>query len=191
MEPTEQLAQIVPTLIALVDRIEVAQLNDRTPCADFTVHDVLDHMIVGAGTFAYSFRGEEAPEVMAPPVYGRVPAAEFTAAMNDLLAATRSPGAMDRVIAAPIGEMPGSAFARFVAFDGTVHGWDLATATGIPFELPADVVDAVDGFARSALSDDMRDGDTFRSATDAPDSATQLERLVAFSGRSLRPLATA
>ena len=185
MEPTEQLAHIVPTLNALVDRIDAAQLNDRTPCADFTVHDVLDHMMVLGGTFAYWFRGEEAPEITAPPVYGRVPAAEFTAAMKDLLDATRSPGAMDRVIAAPVGEMSGAAFAGFVAFDGTVHGWDLATATGLTYELPAEVVDAVDGFARSALSDDMRDGDTFKSATAAPESASPLERLVAFSGRSL------
>ncbi len=185
MEPTEQLAHIVPTLTALVDRIDATQLNDPTPCDDFTVHDVLDHMIVLGGTFAYWFRGEDAPEITAPPVYGRVPAAEFTAAMNDLLDATRSPGAMDRVIPSPMGDMPGSTFARLVAFDGTVHGWDLATAAGIPYELPTDVVDAVDGFARDALTDDMRDGDTFKSPTDAPDSATRLERLVAFSGRSL------
>lgn len=185
MEPTEQLEHIVPTLNALVGRIEAAQLNDPTPCDNFTVHDVLDHMIVLGGTFAYWFRGEEAPAIMAPPVYGRVPAAEFTTAMNDLLEATRSPGAMDRIISAPIGEMPGCAFARFVAFDGTVHGWDLATAAGLSYELPADVVDAVDGFARSALTDDMRDGDTFKVVADAPESASQLERLVAFSGRKL------
>jgi uncharacterized protein (TIGR03086 family) len=185
MEPIEQLEHIVPTLNALVERIAPAQLNDRTPCDNFTVHDVLDHMMVLGGTFAYWFRGEEAPEITAPPVYGRVPTAEFKSAMNDLLAATRSPGAMDRVITAPVGEMPGSAFARFVAFDGTVHGWDLATAAGLTFELPSEVVDAVDGFARGALSDEMRDGDTFKHATDAPESATRLERLVAFSGRSL------
>lgn len=185
MEPIEQLAHIVPTLNALVDRIEPSQLNDPTPCENFTVHDVLDHMIVLGGTFAYWFRGEEAPEIKAPPVYGRVPAAEFESAMNDLLAATQSPGAMDRVIAAPIGEMPGSSFARFVAFDGTVHGWDLATATALTYELPAEVVTAVDGFARGALSDEMRDGDTFKQETDVPETASPLDRLAAFSGRSV------
>ena len=185
MEPTDQLAEIVPALNALVERIDVTQLGNRTPCDQFTVHDVLDHMIVLGGSFAYAFRGEDAPEISAPAVYGRVPAAEFTAAMNDLFDATRSPGAMERVIATPMGEMPGSTFARLVAFDGTVHGWDLATAAGLLYELPVDVVDAVDGFARSALTDDMRDGDTFKAATEPPESATPLERLVAFSGRSL------
>ena len=60
MQPIDQLSYIVPTLTALVDRIEPTQLNDPTPCAEFTVHDVLDHMIVGGGSFAYSFRGEQA-----------------------------------------------------------------------------------------------------------------------------------
>ena len=105
--------------------------------------------------------------------------------MNDLLDAMRTPGAMDRTIATPMGEMPGGSFARFVAFDGTAHGWDLARGTGLTYELPPAVVDAVDEFARGALTDEMRDGDTFKQATEVPVSATPLERLVAFSGRSL------
>lgn len=185
MQPIEQLEHIIPTLTELVDHIDPSQLANPTPCDKFTVHDVLDHMMVLGGTFAYWFRGEEAPEISAPPVYGRVPAAEFGAAMGDLLESVRTPGAMDRTIATPMGEMPGGSFARFVAFDGTAHGWDLARGTGLTYELPPAVVDAVDEFARGALTDEMRDGDTFKQATEVPVSATPLERLVAFSGRSL------
>ena len=57
MEPTEQITYILPTLSAMVDRIGPTQLNKSTPCSVFTVHDVLDHMIVLGGSFAYSFRG--------------------------------------------------------------------------------------------------------------------------------------
>jgi uncharacterized protein (TIGR03086 family) len=90
---------------------------------------------------------------------------------------------MERTISAPMGEMPGSVFARLVAFDGLVHGWDLASSTGLKFELPPVVIDSVDGFARDALTPDMRDGDTFKQETTPPDSADAMERLVAFSGR--------
>ncbi len=185
MQPIDQLSYIVPTLTALVDRIEPTQLNDPTPCAKFTVHDVLDHMFVGGSTFASSFRGEQAPEIKAPPVYGRVPAVELRAAMEDLLEAVKSPGAIERTISAPIGDVPGEVFARFVAFDGLMHCWDLATATGLKFDVPPSVIEAVDEFARSALSSEMRDGDTFKDATVAPDDASRLERLAAFSGRTL------
>jgi uncharacterized protein (TIGR03086 family) len=185
MEPTEQLASILPALSALVDRIGPTQLNNPTPCAKFTVHDVLDHMIVLGGSFSYLFRGQEAPDLNAPPAYGVVPAAEFRSTIDDLLAAVQSPGAMTRVIAAPIGDVLGATFARFVAFDGLVHGWDLATATSLHYEIHPAVIDSVDEFARQALTPEMRDGDTFKQPTTPTDDASQLQRLIAFSGRSL------
>jgi uncharacterized protein (TIGR03086 family) len=185
MEPIEQLSYILPTLNSTVDRIQTMQMNDPTPCSEFTVHDVLNHMIVGGGSATYLFRGEDAPEIKAPGVYGWVPAAEFREVMDDLLASVKSPGAMDRMMTTPMGEMPGETFARLVAFDGLMHGWDLASSTGQRFEVPPTVINAVDEFARSALTAEMRDGDTFKDETAAPDDASQLERLVAFSGRSL------
>lgn len=185
MEPIEQLASILPTLNAVVDRIDPSQLDKSTPCDRFTVRDVLNHMIVLGGSFAYSFRGEEVPEIKAPPVDGRVPATEFRATMDDLFDAVRSAGATERIISTPMGEMPGSVFARFVAFDGLIHGWDLATATGLTYEPSAGAIAAVSEFAQGALSAAMRDGDTFKEATDPLVGANPLERLVAFSGRSL------
>ena len=185
MEPIEQLSHVLPTLNAVVDRIEPSQLTTSTPCAQFTVHDVLDHMIVLGGSFAYWFRGEETPEIKSPPALDRVPAAEFRKTMDDLFDAVTSPGAMDRMISAPMGEMPGSVFARFVAFDGLVHGWDLANATGLDYELPSTVIKSVDEFARGAITAQMRNGDTFKDATTPPEDASPLELLVAFSGRSL------
>ncbi len=185
MDPIDQLSYILPTVSATVDRIQTMQMNDPTPCSAFTVHDVLDHMIVLGGSFAYWFRGEEAPEVKAPGVYGWVPAAEFRKVMDGLLDAVKSPGAMDRVLSTPMGEMPGETFARLVAFDGLVHGWDLASSTGQTFEVPPAVISSVDEFARGAIGPEMRDGDTFKEATTAPHDASPLEHLVAFSGRSL------
>ena len=185
MHPTEQLDYILPTLSATVDRIQTMQMNDPTPCSKFTVHDVLNHMIVLGGSFSHWFRGEDAPEATAPGVYGWVPAAEFREVMVELLDAVKSEGAMSRTLSTPMGEMPGETFARLVAFDGLMHGWDLASSTGQTFDVPPPVVASIDAFARGALTPEMRDGDTFKEATVAPDDATQLERLVAFSGRSL------
>jgi uncharacterized protein (TIGR03086 family) len=183
MGPTEQLSYILPTCSALVDRIQVTQMNDPTPCEKFTVHDVLDHMMVLGGSFAYLFRGEQPPELGPSEVDGRVPSTEFRTVMDELLAAVMSPGALERTIESPLGPMDGETFARLVAFDGLVHGWDLATATGQHLALPAEVVDAVSHFAHDALTDDMRDGDTFKDATDAGSSAGAIEQLAAFSGR--------
>lgn len=185
MGPIEQLSYIVPMLEATVDRIQTMQMNDPTPCSEFTVHGVLDHMMVLGGSFAHWFRGEDAPEPTAHGVYGWVPAAEFREVMDGLLDAVKSPGAMERTVTTPMGALPGETFARLVAFDGLVHGWDLASSTDQRFEVPTAVIDAVDTFARSFLVDEMRDRDAFDDETAAPVGASQLERLVAFSGRSV------
>ena len=186
MEPNDQLAVIIPMLTDLVDRLDAAQLSNRTACADFTVSGVLEHMMNGAAAFGPAFRGEAPSEPSpAPAGAGGVPADDFQRAMNGLRDAATTPGAMERTIDAPFGQVPGSVFARFVAFDGLVHGWDIASATGLAYDPPDDVVAAVDGFARATIGAEMRDGDTFAVATAAPDGASPLERLVAFSGRTL------
>lgn len=186
MEPNEQLAIIVPTLTGIVGRIQPDQLENKTACAAFTVQGVLEHMIGGARAFAPAFRGQEPPET--PPDGldpAEHPAGQFRQAMVDLLDAVNSPGALERTVSAPFGEVPGSVFARFVVFDGLVHGWDLATATGQHYDPPAELVAEVDAFAHQALTPEMRDGDTFAGESQAPERASGLERLVAFTGRSI------
>ncbi len=89
------------------------------------------------------------------------------------------------MVDAPFGTVTGSVFARFVAFDGLIHGWDLAPATGQTYTIPADVVADVASFAHEALVPEMRDGDTFAAATAAPDGSDPLATLVAFSGRTV------
>jgi uncharacterized protein (TIGR03086 family) len=186
MDPSEQLAVILPSLTALVDQLEPGDLGNPTPCANFTLRDVLDHMIGGATSFVPAFRGEQPPEAATSPAGAEEdPTADFRRAMDDLLAAVNSPGAMERTVSAPFGDVPGSVFARFVAFDGLIHGYDMATSAGLAYDPPADVVAAVDAFARDAVGADMRDGDTFAQETSAPAGATALQRLVAFSGRTV------
>lgn len=191
IEPIEQLAAILPSLKDTVEHIDAAQLTNPTPCDEFTVHDVIDHMMVGAATFAHAFRGTTPPELTAPAVYGRVPTAEFDETMDELLDALRSPGAMKRTIESPFGPMPAPDFARFVAFDGLIHGWDLTVSTGAPFQVPNSVIDAVDAFARAAITDEMRDGQAFCAPTEPPVLGSKLDRLAAFSGRTVRAHAVA
>lgn len=183
MNGVDQLDQLLPTLQAVVAQITPDQLDQPTPCANFTVAGVLEHMIGGASAFAPAFRGDVAAATAAPPT-GTVQQ-RFRTAMTELLEAVHSPGAQERVIPAPFGEMPGSVFARYVAFDGLIHGWDVTTTVGQPYE-PADALVAeVDAFARDLLKPQMRDGDTFAAETEAPAGSSRLERLVAFSGRQV------
>jgi uncharacterized protein (TIGR03086 family) len=185
MGPLEQLDELEPLLGRVASGITADDLDAPTPCANFTVRGVLGHMVGGAVQFAAAFRGETPPEVSADIAEDPDVVARTGTALSGLMAAIRSPGALDRAVAAPFGEMPGDAFARFVVLDGLVHGWDLATATQQTYEPSAALVAAVNAFAHRAIAPAMRDGDTFADALEAPAGATSMERLASFTGRRI------
>lgn len=177
MDPLTQLDQLAPVLGGVIGNLTTDDLDKPTPCANFTVQGVLEHMIGGATAFAAGFRGQPAPTpALADPL------GEIGRALESLIAAMHSPGALDRTIHAPFGDVPGETFARFVVLDGLVHAWDLATATGQPCTPADELVADVDAFARETL-DPLRDGDTFAAATEPPAGAAPIERLAAYTGR--------
>ena len=179
MDVLSQLDELGPMLAGVVGEISTEQLDNPTPCAEYTVRGVLEHMIGGATAFAAAFRGEEPT----PAATGDV-LAGFGPALTDLAAAMHEPGALDRTVQAPFGAVPGTTFARFVVLDGLVHGWDLSTATGQPYAPRDALVAEVEAFAADAVPP-LRDGVTFADATDAPPGASPIERLAAFTGRQV------
>ena len=183
MDVLAQYDVLVPTLQALIGGTTTDQLDLQTPCEEWKVRDLFAHLTGGATTFAAVVRGEEPPAEVAPPADAIVPAA-CSAAIADIDEAFRSPGALDRIVATPFGEMPGEVFARLLAFDMLMHTWDLATATDRRVDLPESVVAEVDGFARAAVTPDLRGPGTFGPEVEPSAGASTLERLVAFSGRS-------
>lgn len=177
VDPITQLSQLGPPLGSVVAAITPDQLDSPTPCADFTVRGVLEHMIRGAAALTAAYRG-------VPPAEPDLadPLASFGPVLGDLVAAIAAPGALDRTIQAPFGELPGDVFARFVVLDGLVHGWDLATATGQPYEPPDELVAAASRFAHETI-DPLRDGDTFAEAVEPAAGASPIERLANYTGR--------
>ena len=181
MDVFSQLDELGPLLAGVVGNISPDQLEARTPCEEFDVRGVLEHMIGGATVFAAAFRGVEPGDSDTTDVL-----ASFRPALGNLAGSIHEPGALDGTVAAPFGEVPAAQFARFVVLDGLVHGWDLATATGQPYEPSDELVAEVEAFARDAV-DPLRDGDTFAAAVEPPDGASPIERLVAYTGRRAAP----
>ena len=142
-------------------------------------------MTEGATQFAAAFRGASPPDLPVDAAEGSDVVARAGGALAGLMGAIRSPGALDRTVDSPFGEVSGDAFARFVVLDGLVHGWDIATATGQAYEPSDTLVGEVDAFARQAVTPAMRDGDTFADAVEPPERATPIERLAAFTGRTV------
>src|SRR5579859_1544539 len=89
MDLITQLDQLGPHLGAVVAGITPDQLDNPTPCAEFTVRGVLEHMIGGATAFAAAYRGSKPAEPdLADPL------GSFGPAVGDLVAAISAPGAL-------------------------------------------------------------------------------------------------
>jgi uncharacterized protein (TIGR03086 family) len=177
MDTLQQLDQLGGPLGAVVAGITPDQLDRQTPCASFTVRGVLEHMVGGATAFTAAFRGETPPEAdLSDPLGG------FGPALGGLLDAVRAPGALQKTIESPFGEVTGDFFGRYLVLDGLVHGWDMATATGQPYDPPEELVAEAEAFARQIL-DPLRDGETFAAAVEPAADATPIERLAAYTGR--------
>ena len=67
-----------------------------------------------------------------------------------------------------------------------IHGWDLARATGQPFGCDPGALGAATQFVEAmSKPGESRDG-LFGPAVSVPDGATELERVIALSGRDPR-----
>ena len=175
---------------AVLDGIRDDQLTDPTPCPDFSVADVLDHLSGLALAFTLAARKEPLPGDGAPDVDGsRLSPAwrtEIPAALEGLSAAWTAPSAYDGLtMAGPI-EMPAE-IASLVAIDEvTVHAWDLAAATGQDYDADPIAVAAAHGFAESfePPEDGAADGPAlFGPPVAVPHDASPLDRLAGASGR--------
>ena len=179
MDPLAQFDQLGPVLGGVIGGIRPDQLDLPTPCDEFTVRGVLEHMIGGATMFAAAYRGEVPTE---PSTGDPIPAIQ--AALGDLATAISAPGALDRTIEAPFGSIDGENFARFIVLDGLVHGWDMATATAQAYDPPDELVAAADGFAHEVV-DGLRGSPAFGPAVAAPSGCTPIEALAAYTGRQV------
>jgi uncharacterized protein (TIGR03086 family) len=154
------------------------QLDDPTPCPDWTVRDLLDHMIsVVAGMGAAAAGGQREQFVLAAD-----PAAQFDTTSATAMAVWRTPGVLDQVVDFGAGPMPGRVVAGINVLDTATHTWDLATATGQSAKLPDDVALAALEASMQIISPEIRPG-RFAPECVAADGAGPTERLVAYLGR--------
>lgn len=188
MSPSAVLQPRADDLTKLIAGIRPEQLDAPTPCDDWTVRDLLNHLVGAAHMFGGAFAGQ-APAGGdgrdAGDLVGDDPVAAWAAAVQVIASGLDTPGALEREIPMPFGPTPGTIVFEILKFDTLVHAWDLATATGQPFDPPADVVEEAIGVAQLLIAPEMRNGQVFAAEVTAPQGATPIQRLAAFTGRTV------
>jgi uncharacterized protein (TIGR03086 family) len=179
MELVDALDQTFAQAQRVIAGTDASRYADKTPCEEWTVQDLLAHMIGVVAGMADAANARPQAEF----TLGTDPAAQFKAAAAAALEGWRAPGILDRIIEFGPGPMPGRVLAGINLLDTATHTWDLATATGQPADLPDDVAEAALDASASIVSAELRPG-RFAAAIPTPDGASHTERLVAFLGRT-------
>ncbi|MBZ4320926.1 TIGR03086 family metal-binding protein [Streptomyces huiliensis] len=114
-----------------------------TPCTEWNVRQLANHMIQGGRLYTALLRGGGSAEFLAnldPDAVEGDPVAGFEEAAAECRAAFRAPGALDRTVDYPFGPVPGRRLLGLYVVDAVTHTWDLARAVGLDERLDADTV---------------------------------------------------
>ncbi|MEY2432150.1 MAG: hypothetical protein QOC92_1875 [Acidimicrobiaceae bacterium] len=125
----------------IVANIKPDQLDASTPCEDYDVRGLLQHVISGNYWVAPLVEGRTIEEV-GDALDRDFAADEYDASATSAGDAFAQPGAMQKPVAVSYGPVPAEVYAGHRFIDVLIHGWDLAKATGQDMRLDAELVSA-------------------------------------------------
>ena len=182
MSLPEMIARAAAGTSAMVQSIDVPDLQSPTPCSDWNLEELANHL---TGFLPYSAnaarRGAQlegdAPNFAAHPDW----ADRFAALAADVGVAWSEPGALDGTVQFGPGDLPAQYAAGITLMEIVIHGWDLARATGAPYSVDDDVAAAVAEIVAGA-NRSAPEG-FFGTPVEPPSGASVLETAIAGSGR--------
>ena len=178
-----QLDLVLTQLTELLGGIEEDQLELPTPCTEFDVAALRRHVIGWLTAFAdgYASAGGECSDPDAVEVTGNGVAQTLAAAR---VLRDASEAVIQRGVSVGPDRVPSGLVLPMLLWEYQVHGWDLAVATGQPWQPEKAGVAASLAFVPGVLSAEMvGEGKSFAPAVPSPDQASPMEQLVALSGR--------
>jgi uncharacterized protein (TIGR03086 family) len=164
--------------IAVVAAVRPDQLHSPTPCTEWTVQQLIDHLAGGTEYLLSAVhRREPAPRTHAT-------GADYQRGVANVLSALELPGAMEQTCISPLGFEWSVAQAVAGTFmDVLIHTWDLAHATGQDEKLDPDLVDACTAMFLPEMPERGRAAGIIGPAVEVGDDASAQDRLLAAMGR--------
>jgi len=124
--------------------IGVDDWSRPTPCSEWDVRALVNHVIGGCRRYTMLLHGATAAETEALKALDHVGAdapGSFRVAADEMMSAFAEPEAMSRTVHHPAGDRPGLVLAGMRVVDFTVHGWDLSRAIDADETLDPDLVE--------------------------------------------------
>lgn len=187
MAETIDLGAAAQALTELLNGVSDDQLAQRTPCSEYSLGDLIDHV----GGLAVGFRLAAAKDPAVSESSGAGDASRLgadwrtrIAADLDLLVhAWRQPESWSGMTRIAGLELPGEVAGRIALNELVVHGWDVAMASGQPFASEAATLDPCLEFLTMSTARSGGKG-PFGTPVPVPEDAPQIDRLIGLSGRN-------
>ncbi|MFC7303329.1 TIGR03086 family metal-binding protein [Streptomyces monticola] len=182
----ERHSQALDVFTGRVHQIGAGQWEAPTPCTDWTVHDLVNHLAAEQLWVPPLVRDgatmESVGERFDGDVLGPDPAGTWDTAAAASRAAFAEPGALDRTVQLSYGDTPAAHYCAQMVTDLVVHTWDLSRATGADERLPTDLVD----FAVREVSPyaaELAKSGLFAAPVEPPPDADVQTKLLCLLGR--------
>jgi uncharacterized protein (TIGR03086 family) len=168
----DTMASALQVTEGIVAGVRPEQAGLPTPCPDYQVAQLLDHLVGFATNFADRVTGVTPPADPTTTVAGDDPQAAYHDAAVRLVAGYRD-GPSDDATSLGV-----------VLMEAITHGWDLAKATGQPTPYPEAAAAAALAAGQGMLEPKYRgEGMPFGEEIKVSSSAPVLDQFVAFMGR--------
>jgi uncharacterized protein (TIGR03086 family) len=151
-----------------------AKLDSATPCDEWDVRALMNHMLQTQRYFVDAAKGEDVSPPSPDPdeVLGDDPVADFEAARSEASRVFGEDGVIDKT-----GPALGIAFS-----DQLLHGWDLAKATGQDAAMPDGLAEQAYDVIHGRFTDEQRKGVFGPEVAVSADASAQ-DKLLAYTGR--------
>lgn len=148
MDSLEALSQGSKEFEARLRQVGDDQWDLPTPCTEWTVSELVNHMLLGTRMSVQLLAGSSQQEVLAGldddlMADNEDPVADFVALATQMQEGFAAPIGLEGTVDHPMGEIPRTMFVGFRIMDNATHAWDLARAIGADETLDSDLVQRV------------------------------------------------
>lgn len=170
---------------SIVANANANQMADPTPCSEWDVRALLNHMVNEHLWAPPLLAGESVTDIgdrFDGDNLGDDFKTAFSAATKLSTEAAAAPGAMTRNVKLSTREISGEDYLSEMTLDAVIHGWDLAKATGQDTTIPQQFVQALLEYV-TPMADMLANSGVFGAPPQfSPTDAPQI-RLLAMLGR--------
>ncbi|MEP6659225.1 MAG: TIGR03086 family metal-binding protein [Acidimicrobiales bacterium] len=188
MDQLETLEFAVNELRRVVTALDETEMDTVTNCEPWTVRRLASHALNNQLLWAGMVTGQHtvsAEDTMGAVPYDRPLTPIADDAADRALAMWRTEGVLAGMHKTPFGELPGSVVILFPTVDALAHAWDISSTLGRAVEFPPETIPTISAVFEATCTDAARDHGLIRPATEPPAGATDTERVMATSGRTI------